>query len=63
MQIDKKDIKPKIICENCHRTLLSFKEMKKNALDSQVVINYIANKKVSVLGIISVFYIQCGPKV
>jgi len=37
-----------MICENCHKSLMSWIEMKKKAAESQIVINYIATKKVSV---------------
>ncbi|XP_050429546.1 zinc finger protein 888-like [Adelges cooleyi] len=44
VRVEKDDIKPKIICENCHKSLLSWVEMKKKATESQIVINYIAKK-------------------
>ncbi|XP_050534809.1 zinc finger protein 91-like [Daktulosphaira vitifoliae] len=44
VKVEKDDIKPKIICENCHKSLLSWVEMKKKATESQIVINYIAKK-------------------
>lgn len=39
---------PKIICETCHKSLLDYKELKKKAAESQIVINYIAKKKASI---------------
>ncbi|XP_022182112.1 zinc finger protein Xfin-like [Myzus persicae] len=45
VKVEKDDIKPKMVCENCHTLLLSFIEMKKKAAESQIVINYIATKK------------------
>lgn len=44
--MEKDDIKPKMICETCHKLLMDFIEMKKKAAESQIVINYIATKKV-----------------
>jgi len=48
-QVDKNDILPKIICQNCHRFLSIFARMEKNGNESQIVLNYIAKKRVSVL--------------
>ncbi|XP_026805391.1 LOW QUALITY PROTEIN: zinc finger protein 184-like [Rhopalosiphum maidis] len=48
IKVEKDDIKPKIICENCHKSLMSWIEMKKKAAESQIVINYIATKKFGV---------------
>lgn len=45
IKIESNDIKPKIVCENCYKSLLSWYEMKKKAQESQIVINYIATKK------------------
>ncbi|XP_025195258.1 zinc finger protein 91-like [Melanaphis sacchari] len=45
IKVEKDDIKPKMICENCHKSLMSWIEMKKKAAESQIVINYIATKK------------------
>ncbi|KAF0726231.1 zinc finger protein 271-like [Aphis craccivora] len=46
IKIESNDIKPKIVCENCYKSLFSWFEMKKKAQESQIVINYIATKKV-----------------
>ncbi|CAI6343588.1 unnamed protein product [Macrosiphum euphorbiae] len=45
IEVEKDDIKPKMICEKCHRLIVDFIELKKKAAESQIVINYIAAKK------------------
>ncbi|KAL5236849.1 hypothetical protein ACI65C_004259 [Semiaphis heraclei] len=45
IDVEYDDLKPKIICENCHKSLLAWMELKKKAAESEIVINYIASKK------------------
>lgn len=62
-QVDKDDIKPKIICENCHTALSNWTEMKSKAAESQIVINYIAKKKVTFFNIIFMQYLFVSIKI
>ncbi|XP_015374021.1 PREDICTED: zinc finger protein 808-like [Diuraphis noxia] len=48
INVEINDIKPKIICENCYKTLLAWMEVKKKAGESEIVISYIASKKYGV---------------
>jgi len=45
-QVEKNDVKLKIICKHCHDPIINWSEMKKKAAEAQIVINYIAKKRV-----------------
>ncbi|XP_026821150.1 zinc finger protein 84-like [Rhopalosiphum maidis] len=45
IKVEANDVKPKMVCDNCFKSLFSWYEMKKKAAESEIVINYIALKK------------------
>ncbi|XP_025196234.1 zinc finger protein 493-like [Melanaphis sacchari] len=45
IEIGSNDVKPKIICNNCYKSLSSWDKMKRKAAESETIINYIAVKK------------------
>lgn len=56
------DVKPKMICNYCAISLDSWETMKKKANESEIVINYIASKKVSEIGNFYIYIFICrGP--
>ncbi|XP_025196835.1 zinc finger protein 136-like [Melanaphis sacchari] len=48
IKVGSNDVKPKMICNNCYKSLFAWYEMKKKASESDIVINYIASKKFGV---------------
>ncbi|KAE9527904.1 hypothetical protein AGLY_012728 [Aphis glycines] len=48
IQIEPNDDKPKIVCDNCYKSIFAWYEMKKKAKESEIVINYIATKRFGV---------------
>ncbi|KAL5236960.1 hypothetical protein ACI65C_004370 [Semiaphis heraclei] len=46
INVESNDVKPKIICEHCHKSLLASLKIKKKAAESEIIINYLASKKV-----------------
>uniref|UniRef100_A0A2S2NNN6 Zinc finger protein n=1 Tax=Schizaphis graminum TaxID=13262 RepID=A0A2S2NNN6_SCHGA len=45
IKVEAKDVKPKMVCDNCFKSIFNWYEMKKKAAESEIVINYIALKK------------------